>query len=135
MNPTRNILIAMTLGLGLAGAAAAQPDESDNACPDVDWLTGDWRGEIEGTGRVMIFRFVEHDEECVTGNFDILDEDVDRVPYSDVELFEGQKVEVRSDAMEFVFKGKFQGGRLAGDLIQNDAIYELDLQRAEDPAQ
>ena len=56
-------------------------------------------------------------------------EDYDRYPRrleSDVERLAGATVEARSDAMEFVFKGKFQGGRLAGDLIQNDAIYELD---------
>jgi hypothetical protein len=84
----------------------------------------------------MIFRFNEHDEQCVTGNLDILDEDVDRVSFSDVELFEGQAVEVRSDAQDFEFKGQFQGGVvIAGDLIQNNVTYQLDLEKANDPAQ
>ncbi|MBS3743344.1 MAG: hypothetical protein KGY48_03220 [Wenzhouxiangellaceae bacterium] len=123
-------LFALALAFVMAGnSTAQQPEEqADGACPDVEWILGEWRGEIQGTGRAVIFRFSEDERACVTGNFDIADEDRDRVPFSEVEMLEGQIVHARSDAMEFTYKGQYEGGRIVGEFMQTGTVFALDLE-------
>lgn len=124
-------LFALALVFVPAGSATAQPPEAqaDGTCPDVEWILGEWRGEIQGTGRAVIFRFSGDEQACVTGNFDLVDEDRDRVPFSEVEMLEGQVVHARSDAMEFTYRGQYEGGRIVGDFIQTGTVFALDLER------
>lgn len=127
----KHFLFALALAFVLAGNTTAQQPEqqADDACADVEWILGEWRGEIQGTGRAMTFRFSEDEQACVKGNFDLVDEDRDRVPFSEVEMLEGQVVHARSDAMEFTYKGQYEGGRIVGDFIQTGTVFALDLER------
>ncbi|NKI35171.1 hypothetical protein HFP89_08330 [Wenzhouxiangella sp. XN79A] len=129
----RSFLLATALLITAAPAAAQSPETGDAAsCPDVGWLTGQWRGEVEGAGRILLFRFVQSEDDCVTGDVGVPNHDIDQLPLSDVEVFDNQIVHVRSDALGFEFKGEYELERITGDFIQNGAIFDLVLEPAED---
>ncbi|MDT8409683.1 MAG: hypothetical protein RQ741_08805 [Wenzhouxiangellaceae bacterium] len=129
MRTISRLIPAMFLVLLAAGTALAEE------CPQAEWALGEWRGEIMGTGTIVVFRFQSNGENCLKGNFDMPQHDADHLPFSRVLLIEDQQVlEVHSDALDFVYEGQYQGGELEGTFTQNEAAYVLKLERVTKPA-
>lgn len=122
-------IVCMLSALGLSLAVSNPALAAD--CPEAAWAEGVWQGQIEGAGTITVFRIGQDDDGCLEATMDQPEHGAERLPLGEVGVQEGQVIHLQSDGLDFIYIGRYQGGRIEGQFQQRGAVFVLDLDRIE----